>query len=369
MAARAFSIARRKLCFWCCGGVSFVPVWTVSRVLSITDPMSTGYPKRLNTLPPPFVVDYAPYANELLAGSAVAVSRNCAGNWDQYYRNNTTRGYKDRHYILREFTELADALFATKECRRVGEKVARPERTGSEAASPHADTVELLEIGCGVGNAVLPLLREHPSLQVYAVDISAVAIGLLLQTVRDESTHNEASAGPIRSLADRCVAVAHDVASAPVPASVLPPSGTVSFATLIFVLCSVRAPDRARFVRHAAACIKPGGVLFFRDYCDGDLAQARFVAAAQHTGSRTPAITESGTFARTNGTLSHFFTVEEVETLFSDGGFKAVDVSLVERTVINRKRAAAGDGDEVCTSALPEGHMPRRWIQARFSRL
>eukprot|EP00351_Strombidinopsis_sp_SopsisLIS2011_P002971 CAMPEP_0116882482 /NCGR_PEP_ID=MMETSP0463-20121206/14725_1 /TAXON_ID=181622 /ORGANISM="Strombidinopsis sp, Strain SopsisLIS2011" /LENGTH=69 /DNA_ID=CAMNT_0004535733 /DNA_START=89 /DNA_END=298 /DNA_ORIENTATION=- len=31
-------------------------------------------------------------------------------NWDIFYKNNSTNGYKDRHYLSREFTELADAL-------------------------------------------------------------------------------------------------------------------------------------------------------------------------------------------------------------------------------------------------------------------
>jgi methyltransferase-like protein 6 len=31
-------------------------------------------------------------------------------NWDNYYKNNTTNGYKDRHYIHREFEELSHKL-------------------------------------------------------------------------------------------------------------------------------------------------------------------------------------------------------------------------------------------------------------------
>ena len=28
-------------------------------------------------------------------------------NWDIFYKNNTTNFYKDRHYLAREFSELA----------------------------------------------------------------------------------------------------------------------------------------------------------------------------------------------------------------------------------------------------------------------
>ena len=31
-------------------------------------------------------------------------------NWDIFYKNNTTNFYKDRHYLAREFSELAQAL-------------------------------------------------------------------------------------------------------------------------------------------------------------------------------------------------------------------------------------------------------------------
>ena len=30
-------------------------------------------------------------------------------NWDIFYKNHKTKGYKDRHYIKREFLELSDA--------------------------------------------------------------------------------------------------------------------------------------------------------------------------------------------------------------------------------------------------------------------
>ena len=48
-------------------------------------------------------------------------------------------GYKDRHYIKNEFTELADGIALAKE-------------KGSE--------VVLLDLGCGVGNAFYPLVNE-----------------------------------------------------------------------------------------------------------------------------------------------------------------------------------------------------------------
>ena len=60
-------------------------------------------------------------------------------NWDIFYKNNTTNFYKDRHYLAREFKELADALKISKDT---------------------SDMVTLLDLGCGVGNAFNPLIEK-----------------------------------------------------------------------------------------------------------------------------------------------------------------------------------------------------------------
>jgi methyltransferase-like protein 6 len=56
-----------------------------------------------------------------------------------FYKHNTTNFYKDRHYLLREFSELATGL-----------KAATPDRR-----------VTLLDLGCGVGNAFWPVIEQH----------------------------------------------------------------------------------------------------------------------------------------------------------------------------------------------------------------
>jgi len=57
-------------------------------------------------------------------------------NWDNFYKNNTTNFYKDRHYLTREFSELSDALTHLK-----------------------TEFITLLDLGCGVGNAFWPLVE------------------------------------------------------------------------------------------------------------------------------------------------------------------------------------------------------------------
>eukprot|EP01100_Stratorugosa_tubuloviscum_P002056 TRINITY_DN146_c0_g1_i6.p1 TRINITY_DN146_c0_g1~~TRINITY_DN146_c0_g1_i6.p1 ORF type:complete len:126 (-),score=41.40 TRINITY_DN146_c0_g1_i6:635-1012(-) len=69
--------------------------------------------------------------------------------WDKYYRSNTTKSFKDRHWLLREFNELLDFTI-----------------------SP----VKILEVGCGVGNSLFPLLNQTEHLYFYSFDFSTRAI-------------------------------------------------------------------------------------------------------------------------------------------------------------------------------------------------
>lgn len=77
--------------------------------------------------------------------------------WHEFYKRNADHFYKDRHYLHLVFPEL------------------RPPPT-STASSP---ALHLLEVGCGVGNAVTPLLEIHPTLQVHAMDLAPSAIRIL----------------------------------------------------------------------------------------------------------------------------------------------------------------------------------------------
>ena len=65
------------------------------------------------------------------------------------------RFFKDRHWTQREFSDLAD-LDEGNERRRT-----------------------LLEVGCGVGNFVYPLIEENKNLFVYACDFSPRAVNLV----------------------------------------------------------------------------------------------------------------------------------------------------------------------------------------------
>lgn len=86
---------------------------------------------------------------------------SAGANWHAFYQRNTNRFYKDRHYLHVAFPELA------------------PPPVGDSDGIDGYPRLDLLEVGCGVGNAVFPLLRLHPGLRVTALDHAKSAIAIL----------------------------------------------------------------------------------------------------------------------------------------------------------------------------------------------
>jgi hypothetical protein len=72
--------------------------------------------------------------------------------WHEFYKRNADHFYKDRHYLHIVFPEL-----------------------GSDSV----DQIRLLEVGCGVGNAIFPLMDLNKRLFVSAIDHAKSAIQIL----------------------------------------------------------------------------------------------------------------------------------------------------------------------------------------------
>jgi SAM-dependent methyltransferase len=166
----------------------------------------------------------------------------------------------------------------------------------------------------------------------YGIDISPVAVGLLKQKVEADER-----------LRGRVSCLVHDLATSAVSFGEGIPH-PVRFGSLIFVLSAVPRKFQKDFVENVAKLVVPGGAVFFRDYADDDHAARRF-SERSRVGSKA--------FARSNGTLSTFFTEEEVKDLFEASRFTTISTVVVERDVSNRKSASV---------------MRRRFLQATFSR-
>ncbi|ETN58625.1 hypothetical protein AND_009791 [Anopheles darlingi] len=234
---------------------------------------------------------------------AQKLEREARKHWDLFYKRNETRFFKDRHWTTREFTELLSAR-----CPAVVDD--DPLETDGQ---PPNTTKTLLEIGCGVGNLIFPLIEEgHRNFFIYACDLSPRAVEL----VRKHNLYD-----------DRYMsAFACDITTDEVFGTLTEHS--LDIATLIFVLSAIH-PDKFRVtLSNIYRLMKPGGVVLFRDYGRYDMAQLRFKPGHKIADNF---------YMRQDGTRSYYFAEDEVSALFRDVGFEVLVNSYIHRRTINPK--------------------------------
>lgn len=191
----------------------------------------------------------------------------------------------------------------------------------------------LLEVGCGVGNMLYPLLEKVPGLKVHCCDFSARAVEIVKR-------HPSYDAGRVN-------AFVHDlVQPSPTLDTVLSGHafGAPSLVSLIFVLSAIPPGEQARVLLSLFSLLQPGGTLLFRDYARGDLAQLRFHSKEKWA---EPCLLsgEHDYYKRGDGTMSFFFSEEYVKDTLgvalreAEGGkVESEEVKVVERIGVNRKR-------------------------------
>lgn len=153
--------------------------------------------------------------------------------WDKFYKRNECRFFKDRNWTGREFGELI-----TEDTKH---KI-------------------LLEIGCGVGNFLYPLLKSGFQGFALACDLSSKAIEL----VKANEDYD----------ADRINAFASDVTSEDFCDNLI--SNSIDYVTLIFVLSAIHPDKHVNVVKNIYRVLKPGGIVYLRDYGLHDMTQLRF---------------------------------------------------------------------------------------------
>lgn len=337
--------------------------------------------------------------------------REAAKNWNKFYKHNTVNFFKDRQYFAHEFPEVGDTII-------------RAENEGRQC--------HLVELGCGVGNTLLPLLRAHPTLVASGFDYAENAVRFLFEryakeaealsklstaefdnlrkfgTLTEPHTEEEMAAvtaaeqegdedGPQEDIetcnslpgkktenSKRCRYVGppnlEDVPfEGPVPnlstpqlipqvetnrigklfklmvldasKNVIPADlceeGTADFAVLMFVLSAIQPDDYAFVAREAARILRPGGILYIRDYARYDMAQLRL---AQQT---RPSKLSENFYVRGDETRVYYFSEEEMFNIFgpNGAGLNVIENKIFTRQIVNRKR---------------ELTMHRIWIQSKF---
>lgn len=139
------------------------------------------------------------------------------------------RFFKDRHWLFTEFPELAPAHQAAPERVYPADSETMNVAASSSSKGGRTENHQIFEIGCGVGNTILPILNYNrdPTLRVYGCDFSATAIDILRE-------HSEFDA-------KRCEVFVLDatVDVWPVPFA----ENTCDIIVLIFVLSAIH-PDK-----------------------------------------------------------------------------------------------------------------------------
>ncbi|KAF9616980.1 hypothetical protein IFM89_033050 [Coptis chinensis] len=222
--------------------------------------------------------------------------------WDKFYKKHQDKFFKDRHYLDKEW--------------------------GTYFHGSDSKTKVILEVGCGAGNTIFPLVATYPDIFVHACDFSHRAVDL----VKSHKDFNE----------DHVNAFVCDLTTDDLSKNV-GSSSTVDIVTMIFVLSAVAPEKMSLVLQNLREVLKPNGLVLFRDYAVGDLAQERFTCKDQKISENF--------YVRGDGTRAFYFSQEFLASLFKENGFEAEEIGLCCKQVENRSRELV---------------MNRRWMQAVF---
>ncbi|XP_054615254.1 tRNA N(3)-methylcytidine methyltransferase METTL2 [Dunckerocampus dactyliophorus] len=252
--------------------------------------------------------------------------------WNDFYTIHENRFFKDRHWLFTEFPELAPGLRHQGLPEGIdGSPEASLDWGQSDDDLPGScATYRILEVGCGVGNTVFPILKTNndPGLFVYCCDFSSTAVEL----VKANPEYDPA----------RCFAFVHDLSDASALYPV--PDGTLDVVVLIFVLSALHPDKMQASISRLARLLKPGGVMLLRDYGRYDMAQLRF--------KKGRCLSENF-YVRGDGTRVYFFTQGELHDIFTEAGLEKVQNLVDRRLQVNRGKQLT---------------MYRVWIQCKYRR-
>jgi tRNAThr (cytosine32-N3)-methyltransferase len=259
--------------------------------------------------------------------------------WNKFYASNTSNFFKDRKWLHQEFPILG------------------------ELSAEDAPPAIILEVGAGAGNTAFPVMKQNhnPQLRLHACDFSKNAV----EVIKSSPEFNSAD------MVGKLEASVWDIASPknPETGAYQLPEGlepeSVDVVVLIFIFSALAPSQWKQAVENVWQLLKPGGIVLFRDYGRGDLAQVRFKKGRWM---------EENFYVRGDGTRVYFFDEDELKHIWSDHNensneelelrlktinlddnlrpkFEVVDFGVDRRMLVNRQRRLK---------------MYRCWMQAKF---
>ncbi|KAG1653428.1 Methyltransferase-like protein 2 [Nymphon striatum] len=225
----------------------------------------------------------------------------------------------DRNWLFTEFPEL---LSCSEEKKLKHQNCSEEDYPGSNAHT------RILEVGCGVGNTIFPLIQTNNDngTFVYGCDFSKTAVEIVC-------AHKHFNP-------KRCHAFVCDITNEEY--NVPFPPNSLDFVILIFVLSAVNPNRKQHVIDKLVTFLKPGGKILFRDYGRYDMAQLRF---------KPGRCIGENFYVRGDGTQVYFFTQDEMDKLFTSAGL------VKEKNVVDRRL-------QVNRSKLLK--MYRIWIQCEY---
>ncbi|KAI8329048.1 methyltransferase-like protein 6-like protein, partial [Chlamydoabsidia padenii] len=217
--------------------------------------------------------------------------KEAAKNWDMFYKRHTTKFFKDRHWTDREFKELAYQDGDNQDQQKI-----------------------CLEIGCGVGNFVFPVLADNRNLFIYACDFSKRAVDM----VKANEQYDE----------KRCHAFVCDITNDPLTDNV--PENSLDLVSAIFVLSAIPPEKLHLAIQNIFKVLKSGGQVLLRDYGLYDEAQVKFSATLDKK-------LDQNLYVRQDGTMSYFFSLDDLQSRFEAEGFKTIKNEYIYRETTNRR--------------------------------
>jgi len=190
----------------------------------------------------------------------------------------------------------------------------------------------VLEVGCGVGNTVFPLLAHCKrsgitDVFVYCCDYSSTAIEL----VRAHAEYDTSM----------CHAFVWDITDA--SASIPVQAGTIDAVSMIFVLSAIAPEHHRTAIANVSQLMRERtGVILFRDYGLHDLTQLRAKAGRCLRGT-------DALYARGDSTLVYYFNQDEVRHMFAH--MTELQNWVDRRLIVNRAK---------------KQKMYRIWLQAKY---
>ncbi|KAK9078672.1 hypothetical protein SSX86_002729 [Deinandra increscens subsp. villosa] len=244
-------------------------------------------------------------------------------SWNHFHaRHSTGKFFKERRYLFKEFPELASC----------------------------GEYSKVLEVGCGNGSTAISILRCKENILVFACDCSTEALDRATEIINASNVWLVCDSCCIMPLQKQNTPISDfenseggssDITSSKKSECCI---GPMDFVTLIFTLSAVPLDRMSTAVAECFSVLKPGGLLFFRDYGLYDMTMLRF-EADQRVGFRE--------YKRSDGTRSYFFSLDIARDLFLAAGF--IEVELVYCCVksVNRRKQKT---------------MHRVWIHGKFQK-